>query len=147
MNAQTQKLAIPTLRWTVGLVVLFESCRFVLSHGPINGGLPLWIRPVLGGGEIIASILFLVPFTRVAGGNLLLVIFAFAIFIHILHGQYDVGALLVYAATVGATMSLKDAARGQRLIRQREQIRRREQTESLPRVSTHSCQEGKLGGT
>jgi hypothetical protein len=104
MNAPAQNLAIPALRWTVGLVVLFESCRFVLSHGSIQGGMPQWIRPVLGGAEIIAAILFLVPFTRVVGANLLLIIFVVAIFIHILHGQYDVGALLVYAAAVVATM-------------------------------------------
>jgi hypothetical protein len=105
MNWQTQKFAIPALRWTVGLVVLFESCRFVFSHGPIHGGLPQWLRPVIGGAEIVAAIMFLLPFTRKAGGNLLLVVFALAIFIHILHGQYDVGALLVYAAAVAATMS------------------------------------------
>jgi len=97
MNAIPQRLAIPALRWTLGLVVLFESCRFLLSHGPIHGGLPQWIRPVLGGAEIIAAILFLLPFTRAIGANLLLVIFALAIAIHVLHGDYNVGALLVYA--------------------------------------------------
>lgn len=107
MNAQARRRAIPALRWTVGLVVLFESCRFVLSHGPIHGGLPQWIRPVLGGPEIIAAILFLLPLTRAVGGNLLLLIFALAAMVHMLHGEYDVGPLLVYAAAVFATMTKK----------------------------------------
>ena len=104
MSGQTWKFAIPVLRWTVGLVVLYQSGRFVLSHGPIHGGLPLWIRPVLGGPEILAAVLFLVPPTRTVGGYLLLVIFALAIVIHVLHGDYDVSVLLLYAAAVLATM-------------------------------------------
>jgi hypothetical protein len=107
MNAQAQKLAIPALRWTVGLVVLFESVRFVLSQGPIHGGLPHWIRPAFGGAEIIAAILFLLPFARVVGGYLLLVIFALAVIIHVLHGEYDVGALAVYAMAVFVAMAEK----------------------------------------
>jgi hypothetical protein len=85
-------------------VVLFESSRFVFSHGPLPGGLPYWLRPVLGGAEVVAAILFLLPFTREAGGNLLLVIFTVALFVHLLHGQYDVVVLLVYAMAVMATM-------------------------------------------
>lgn len=60
---------------------------------------------MLGGAEVIAAILFLLPFTREAGGNLLLMIFALAVFIHILHGQYGVGALLVYAMAVVVAMT------------------------------------------
>lgn len=104
MSEPISKFAIPILRWTVGLVVLYLSCRFVLSSGPIHGGLPLLTRPLLGGGEMVAAILFLVPFTRKVGGYLLLVIFALAIIIHTLHGDSEVGALLVYAAAVFATM-------------------------------------------
>jgi len=37
-------------------------------------------------------------------GYLLLVIFAIAIIVHALHGDYEVAALLVYAAAVFATM-------------------------------------------
>ncbi|MGH9714025.1 MAG: DoxX family protein [Candidatus Acidiferrales bacterium] len=112
MTEQSRKRAITALRWTVGFVVLFESCRFVLSHGPIHGGLPHWIRPVLGGAEVIAAILFLVPLTRAAGGYLLLIIFAAAVIIHILHGEYDVGPLLVYAMAVLATMNTQKGGVG-----------------------------------
>jgi hypothetical protein len=62
--------------------------------------MPQLIRPVLGGAEIFAALLFLVPPARTIGGYALLVIFALAALIHILHGQTDVGGLVVYAAAV-----------------------------------------------
>jgi hypothetical protein len=104
MNARLTKFSIPVLRWTLGLVVLLESCQFIFStsaaHFLAKAGLPLWIRPVLGGAEIIAAVLFLVPVTTVIGSYLLLVIFGLAALVHILHGQYEVGGLVVYAAAV-----------------------------------------------
>jgi len=104
MNARLAKSSIPLLRWTVGLVVLLESCRFVFStsaaHFLAKAGLPAWIRPVLGGAEIVAVVLFLVPLTAIIGGYLLLVIFVLATLLHILHGQYDVGSLIVYAVAL-----------------------------------------------
>jgi hypothetical protein len=62
--------------------------------------MPHLIRPVLGGAEIIAVLLFLIPPTRTIGGYALLVIFALAALVHILHGQPDIGGLVVYAAAV-----------------------------------------------
>jgi len=104
MNARLTKFSVPVLRWTLGLVVLLESCQFIFStsaaHFLAKAGLPLWIRPVLGGAEIIAAVLFLVPVTTVIGSYLLLVIFGLAALVHILHGQYEVGGLVVYAAAV-----------------------------------------------
>lgn len=104
MNARLTKFSIPVLRWTLGLVVLLESCQFIFStsaaHFLAKAGWPLWIRPVLGGAEIIAAVLFLVPVTTVIGSYLLLVIFGLAALVHILHGQYEVGGLVVYAAAV-----------------------------------------------
>jgi len=98
------KNAISILYWSTGLVVLVESCLFVFSasrgHAFANSGLPHLIRPILGGAEIIAALLFLVPPARIIGGYALLVIFALAALIHILHGQPDVGALVIYAAAV-----------------------------------------------
>jgi hypothetical protein len=98
------KNAICILYWSVGLVVLIESCLFVFStsraHAFANSGMPQLIRPVLGGAEIIAALLFLIPPARMIGGYALLVIFTLAALIHILHGQTDVGGLVVYAAAV-----------------------------------------------
>jgi uncharacterized membrane protein YphA (DoxX/SURF4 family) len=104
MNTRLKHFSIPLLRWTLGLVVLLESFQFVFSnsaaHFLAKAGLPPWIQPVLGGAEIIAAVLFLVPFTALVGSYLLLVIFALAALVHILHGQYEVGGLLVYAVAV-----------------------------------------------
>ena len=109
MNARLTRYSIPLLRWTLGLAVLLESFVFVFSnsaaHFLAKAGLPLWIRPALGGAEIIAAILFLVPFTAAIGGYLLLVVFGLAALVHILHGQYEVGGLAVYAAAVLVSMA------------------------------------------
>lgn len=104
MNPQLERISIPLLRWTVGLSVLIESLRFAVSpsaaHFLARAGLPLWIRPALGGAELAAAILFLLPWTRSFGGYALLVIFALAVLIHVLHGQFDVSGLVVYAMAV-----------------------------------------------
>ena len=104
MNDRMKKLAVPALRWSVGLVVLLESCQFAFGSSATRAfaktGLPQWIRPALGSTEIVAAILFLVPAASVAGGYALLVIFLLAAVIHILHGWYDVGALVVYGMAV-----------------------------------------------
>jgi hypothetical protein len=98
-------------------VVLTQSYLFVFTVFTSSGqlvvvkpGMPQWIFLALGGSEIVAALLFLVPMTSVAGGYLLLVVFFFAVAIHVLHGQYDVGGLLVYAVAVMACfVSLKEA--------------------------------------
>lgn len=60
-----------------------------------------WVRLVLSGSEIIAALLFLVPVTTVVGGYLLLVIFALAIAIHSLHGDFaGLEILVLYGAAV-----------------------------------------------
>ena len=98
------KNAISLLHWSTGLVILIESCLFVFSasrgHDFAKSGMPHLIRPILGGAEIIAALLFLIPPARMIGGYALLVIFALAALIHIIHGQPDIGALVIYAAAV-----------------------------------------------
>ena len=104
MNIKLANASIPLLRWTLSLVVVLESAEFIFSnsaaHFLAKAGLPSWIQPVLGGSEILAAVLFLVPFTAKIGSYLLLIIFALAILLHILHGQYNVGGLVVYAAAI-----------------------------------------------
>jgi hypothetical protein len=114
MKAQLKKLAVPLLQWVVGLVVLAESLR--LAFGPEAGrhfartGMPAWLRPALAWPEIVAALLFLIPLTVVAGGYFLLVVFAFAAVLHLLHGQYDIGALLVYAMAVLVVIADRSSA-------------------------------------
>jgi hypothetical protein len=111
MNQQVKKFAIPSLRWTLGIVVLLESLRFVLSsssaHHFAKIGLPQWIRPALGGSEIVAAVLFLMPATSLVGGYLLLFIFAIAAIVHCLHGEFEVGALIVYGMAVLVCMTYR----------------------------------------
>jgi DoxX-like family len=103
---------IAGLRWSLGLVVLYESCLLAFEPGRIrafeHAGLPHLIRPVLAGGEILAAALFLVPFTNVMGSYFLLVIFAFAAAIHVLHGQYDVGELIVFSMAVWVSLAQRE---------------------------------------
>jgi len=109
MNARLARVSVPLLRWTLGLVVLLESCQFVFSNSAAHffakTGLPSWLRPALGGAEIVAAVLFLVSFTTRIGSYLLLIIFGLAALVHILHGQYDVGGLVVYAVAVFVCMA------------------------------------------
>lgn len=109
MNTRLKDFSIPLLRWTLGLVVLLQACQFVFSssaaHFLAKSGLPYWLRPVLGGAEIIAAVLFLLPWTALLGSYLLLVIFALAVLVHILHRQYEVEGLVVYAAAAFVCMA------------------------------------------
>ena len=117
MYPALRRLAIPILRWTVGLVLLLESASFAFgssaAHAFSKTHLPLWLRPALGGVELVAAALFLVPPGRVIGGYALLVILCLAALIHILHGWYDVSGLIVYAAAVLACIAAREEKRRQ----------------------------------
>jgi hypothetical protein len=101
------------LQWIVGLVVTGESLRLALEPSAARhfaeAGMPLWMRPALAWSEIAAAILFLVPFTTLLGGYLLLVIFFLAALLHILHGEFDIGVLLVYAMAVLVSMAYRSS--------------------------------------
>jgi uncharacterized membrane protein YphA (DoxX/SURF4 family) len=104
VNTRRQQISVQILRWTVGLVVLFESYQFAVSPAAtrhLQGmGLRPWIAPMLGGTEIMAAILFLFPKLSRIGACGLLAIFAVAAILHVLHGQFAIGSLLVYGASV-----------------------------------------------
>jgi hypothetical protein len=104
-----KRAAVEGLRWTLGLVVLLESCRLAFAapqiHASWKTGPPQWILRALAGSEIVAAVLFLVPFTIVAGSYLLLLVFFLAATVHIVHGQFDVGALAVYSMAVLVSMA------------------------------------------
>lgn len=58
-------------------------------------------------GEIIGAILFLIPRTAIRGGWILVGIFILAIAIHLLHGIYNVGNLIIYTAVAWAVAASK----------------------------------------
>lgn len=115
MSTFQKAISVSLLRWSLGLVLLWESCQFAVSttaaHHLQQMGLPSWIAPALGGTEALAAILFLLPVLRRVGGYSLLVIFVVAALLHILHGQFEIGSLLVYGAAVLVCMPV--ARRGE----------------------------------
>lgn len=102
MSSSLTRLSIPLLRWTLAIVVIGESVQFISSASAARMfaaiGMPSWVRPALGIAEILAAILFLVPRTTVVGAYFLMLVFGLAAIVHLLHGQYGIGGLVVYAA-------------------------------------------------
>jgi hypothetical protein len=109
MNQHLKQFAVSALRWALGMIVLLESVHFTFApaalHHFARTGLPQWMRPALGGSEIVAALLFLVPAGGTVGGCLLLLIFSVAIAIHFFLGEFDVGSLIVYGMAVLVCMT------------------------------------------
>jgi hypothetical protein len=108
MTKRTTNRTIEALRWVLGAVVLWASSQLLratvvtLQAAPEPGHIRThaWILLTLASVEIVAAIMFLAPIVSVAGSYLLLAVFAFAILFHVMAGQFDFGALLVYAMAV-----------------------------------------------
>jgi uncharacterized membrane protein YphA (DoxX/SURF4 family) len=99
------KLGLTVLQWSLGIVILIEAVLFVMpasAHDFARTHMPGFIRMLLGWGEIVGCILLLIPKTTIRGAWLLLAVFVFAILIHLLHGGYNVGNLVIYAAAAFA---------------------------------------------
>jgi hypothetical protein len=112
MAEQRIKTAITGLQWTLGLVILIEAALFVMpgaGHDFAKTHMPDIVRQVLGWGEIIGAVLFLIPRTAVRGGWVLVGIFVLAIIVHLLHGMFNVGDLAIYTAAAWAVASGKGA--------------------------------------
>lgn len=104
------KYALAALQWTLGVVILVEAVLFVLpasSHDFAKTHLPNVLRLVLGWGEIVGCILLLIPRTAVRGAQLLIIVFALAALIHLLHGMGNVGNLLIYIAAAATLIAGK----------------------------------------
>lgn len=105
MSGSQTKLGLSVLQWVLGIVVLAEAVQFVLpgaAHNFARTHMPDIVRLVVGFGEIIGCILLLVPPTAMRGAWLLVGVFTFAIVIHLLHGMYGIGNLVIYAAAAFA---------------------------------------------
>lgn len=100
-----KKSGLTVLRLALGVVILIESVMFVMpsaAHDFARTHMPGFVRLVLGLGEIIGCILMLIPQSAVRGAWLLLAVFVMGILIHLLHGMYSVGNLVIYAAAAFA---------------------------------------------
>jgi type II secretory pathway component PulF len=105
MSASQGKLGLCVLQWSLGIVILIEAVLFVLpgaAHSFARTHMPNVVRMILGFGEIVGSVLLLIPQTTIRGAWLLLAVFVMGILIHLLHGIYGIGNLVVYAAAAFA---------------------------------------------
>ena len=99
------KIALTVLQWALGVVILIEAVLFVMpsaAHDFARTHMPGFIRLFLGFGEILGCVLLLIPRTTIRGAWLLVALFIMAILIHLLHGMYNVGNLVIYAAAAFA---------------------------------------------
>jgi hypothetical protein len=105
MNFLKAKCGLIVLQYSLGIVILIQAVLFVLpgaAHDFARTHMPAFIRLILGFGEIIGCVLLLIPQTAIRGAWLLLAVFVMAILLHLLHGMYGVGNLVVYAAAAFA---------------------------------------------
>jgi hypothetical protein len=112
MTEQRMKTALTGLQWTLGLVIIVEAILFVMpsaGHDFARTHMPDIVRQVLGWGEIIGCVLLLIPRTAVRGAWVLAAIFVLAILVHLLHGIFNVGNLVIYTAAAWAIASGKAA--------------------------------------
>jgi uncharacterized membrane protein YphA (DoxX/SURF4 family) len=115
MKPDQKPMAMLALKWTLGLVILAQATRFAFSPAAAQTfaktGMPDVAHLALAWGEMAAAVLFLIPRATVAGGWFLITILGFAIVVHLLHGWFDVGALVVDAAATWAVMAASSAAK------------------------------------
>jgi uncharacterized membrane protein YphA (DoxX/SURF4 family) len=101
MSPVRSKLGLTILQWALGVVILIEAVLFVMpsaAHDFARTHMPGFVRLVLGFGEIAGCVLLLIPGTAIRGAWLLVAVFVMAILIHLLHGMYGIGNLVIYAA-------------------------------------------------
>ena len=105
MSPARTKTALTVLQWVLGVVVLIEAVMFVLpgaAHDFARTHMPGFVRLVLGFGEILGCVLLLIPKTAIRGAWVLVAVFVMAILLHLLHGLYGIGNLVIYAAAAFA---------------------------------------------
>jgi hypothetical protein len=117
MTSRYSRLAVQGLRWVLGIVVLSKSyllLRATIASTQAAGsghiGPHDWVRLVLASVEIVAAVMFLAPVVDLAGSYLLLVAIALAMLFHALQGDFDFGALPVYAMAVLVWMAQRGDA-------------------------------------
>ncbi len=111
MMGRRTSTALRLLHWTVGLVILWEGYRTFFGslrrlYEAGHAGAMAWIRVGISGPEILAALLFLIPFTIWIGGYALMVMLAIAIAIHGLHGEFGgLEILILYGVAVYVTLA------------------------------------------
>jgi hypothetical protein len=96
-----KELSLTILRIVLGVVVGGYSAALAIHQLHGNTHIPLLVLAIA---ELIAAILLLIPRTVRVGGIALIVVFAIAAVFHILHGEFDVAFLAIYAAAALAVI-------------------------------------------
>jgi hypothetical protein len=100
-----RNLARTGLQWSLGLVLIYECSRLLFTSAGAHTHLPHLLVMAIAAAELLGAILFLIPPTLQVGARLLLAVFGVAAIVHILHGQPDVGFLVIYAFAVLTVMT------------------------------------------
>jgi uncharacterized membrane protein YphA (DoxX/SURF4 family) len=105
MSSVKSKYGVLVLQYSLVVVILIEAVMFVLPGAAHEFGrthMPGFVRMVLGFGEILGCVLLLIPQTAIRGAWVLVAVFIMAILLHLLHGMYGVGDLVIYTAAAFA---------------------------------------------
>jgi hypothetical protein len=93
--------ALALLRIVLAVVIVWLSFPTAFPSDPTalerHAGLGVFLR-LLAGAEILGALMLLVPAMVRFGAPALVGVFAVAMGVHLLHGEYRVGPLLIYAA-------------------------------------------------
>ena len=103
MAQNASKCARTGLQWSLGLVLIYESSRLLFysgAHAATSAHIPHLLLMVIAAVELLGAILFLIPPTVNTGGKILIGTFLAAAVVHILHGQPDIGFLIIYGFAV-----------------------------------------------
>jgi len=106
---------ITLLRILLGTVIAVQSLRIVLAGAPAGGTHVashafVW---ALAGVEALAAVLVTMPWTSRPGAWLLLVVFGVAVLFHLVHGDPNVGWLLVGVAALLVVLGAPDRLNSQ----------------------------------
>jgi hypothetical protein len=118
MRDRCREHSITALRLVVGLVILEQSCALAFTSRAATAfahtGWPNGLRLTLAWMEIAGAILFLIPATVTWGAGLLLAVLLGAVTLHVTHGEFDVGGLLIYAVAVFVVFAHRPRTMGAR---------------------------------
>ena len=109
MKTQVSKAALLGLQWSLGVALFIEAALLAFSkteiHFSSHPGIHHWIRIALAWSEMLACVVFLVPRTMKLGALLLITVLALAGLVHVLHHNFQIGGLLIFAAAVSVVAS------------------------------------------
>jgi hypothetical protein len=109
MKTQVSKTALLALQWSVGAVLFIEAALLAYSSTQIHfqgdAGIHHGVLLALAWAEMLACVMFLIPSTMKLGARLLIIVLALAALVHMLHGSFEIGGLLIFAAAVSVVAS------------------------------------------